>query len=110
MYWPTILSVFGYMAAISTIDIGGTGSMHSIGAVYFFICLYFVVANYTVISIHMRNWDTRFMTKCSLIQKLIVATYLSIIWVYCVIGLILSALSNDETNLQGPGDVYVVII
>jgi hypothetical protein len=92
MYWPTLLSVFGYMAAISTIDIGGTGNLHTFGAVYFFICLYFVVVNFTIISIKMRHWDVRFMTKWSLIQKIIVATYLSIIWTYCLIGLILTAI------------------
>lgn len=88
MYWPTILSVLGYMAAISTIDIGGTGIMHSVGAVYFFICLYFLVVNLTIISRSMRLWDTRFMTRSSLLQKIIVATYLSIVWVYCIYGLI----------------------
>ena len=66
MYWPTVLSVIGYMAAIGTIDIGGTGDLHSIGAVYFFICLYFLVVNLTVISKYMRRWDSRFMTPGSL--------------------------------------------
>lgn len=88
MYWPTLLSVIGYMAAISTIDIGGTGTIHGAGAVYFFICLYFLVVNVTIISRNMRRWDSRFMSKCSLLQKIVVATYLSIVWVYCIVGLI----------------------
>lgn len=88
MYWPTVLSVIGYMAAISTIDIGGTGTVHAVGAVYFFICLYFLVVNLTIISRKMRRWDCRFMTKGSLSQKIIVAGYLSIVWIYCIVGLI----------------------
>jgi hypothetical protein len=68
--------------------------LHTLGAVYFFICLYFVVVNFTIISYRMRHWDVRFMTKRSLIYKIIVATYLSIIWTYCLIGLILSAVSG----------------
>lgn len=88
MYWPTILSVLGYMAAIGTIDTGGTGSLHSIGAVYFFICLYFLVVNLTVISVKMYRWDTRIMTRKSLIKKIIVASYLTIVWLYCIYGLI----------------------
>lgn len=88
MYWPTVLSVIGYMAAIGTIDIGGTGAIHTTGAVYFFICLYFLVVNLTVISRTMRRWDTRFMTPWSLVQKIVVAGYLSIIWIYCLVGLV----------------------
>jgi hypothetical protein len=83
------------MAAIGTIDIGGTGKIHGIGAVYFFICLYFLVVNLTIISRHMRIWDSKFMTKSSLLQKIIVATYLSIIWVYCLVGLIYTAIFPD---------------
>jgi len=89
MYWPTILSVIGYMAAIGTIDIGGTGTIHGAGAVYFFICLYFLVVNMTIISRTMRRWDTRFMSARSLIQKIVVAGYLSIIWIYCLVGLVI---------------------
>lgn len=89
MYWPTILSVLGYLAAICTIDIGGTGNLHSIGAVYFFICLYFLVVNLTIISKTMRRWDSKFMTIWSLTQKILVAGYLSIIWIYCLVGLVL---------------------
>lgn len=88
MYWPTILSVIGYLAAIGTIDIGGTGNLHSIGAVYFFICLYFVVLNLTIVSRSMRMWDCRFMSKTSLTLKIIVAGYLTVIFVYCLAGLI----------------------
>mgnify|MGYP001304185528 CR=1 FL=1 len=80
MYWPTILSVLGYMAAIGTIDIGGTGDIHTKGA---------------IISTHMRHWDARFMSKCSILQKIVVATYLSIIWVYCLVGLIMAAIYPD---------------
>jgi hypothetical protein len=43
MYWPTLLSSLGYMAAIATIDIGGTGWLHGLGAGYFFSFLYLLV-------------------------------------------------------------------
>lgn len=108
MYWPSILSVIGYEAAICTIDIGGTGSIHGPGAVYFFICLYFLVVNLTIVSYQMRRWDARFMTKSSLVQKIVVATYLSIIWTYCLLGLIFDSVTGGNEN--GKGDKYVVIV
>lgn len=105
MYWPSVLSVIGYLAAIGTIDTGGTGNIHTIGAVYFFICLYFMVTNFTIISIKMHRWDARSMTRSSVIKKVVVAGYLSIVWIYCLIGLISEAVgpSNDD-------DIYIVIV
>lgn len=107
MFWPTILSVLGYLAAIGTIDIGGTGNIHTIGAVYFFICLYFLVVNLTIIAKNIRRWDTRFMSRWSLIQKIIVAGYLSGVWIYCIIGLIKEAIIPPKHNGD---DIYIVIV
>lgn len=103
MYWPTVLSVFGYMAAISTIDTAGTGDLHSIGAVYFFIMLYFMVVNMTIISYKMRNWDTTTFTRGSVNSKIVVAGYLSIVWIYCIYGLLTEAKANGD-------DQYIVIV
>ena len=105
MYWPTMISVVGYLAAIGTIDTGGTGTVHTVGAVYFFIMLYFMVVNFTIIARKMRNWNTKFMSRFSLVAKVVVAGYLSIVWIYCIIGLISEAVSpaNDD-------DKYIVIV
>lgn len=88
MYWPTILSVIGYLMAIATIDSGGTGTYHAIGAAYFFICLYFLVLNFTLISHKLHSWDTRFMTPLSLYTKTAVLAYLTLVYLYCFIGLV----------------------
>jgi hypothetical protein len=95
------------MAAIATIDIGGTGSLHGVGAVYFFICQLFLVVNITIVSRSMRRWDTRFMTKMSLLQKMAVAGYLCLNFGYCIVGLILEAVYSDKAN---DDDIYIVII
>lgn len=107
MYWPTMVSIMGYMAAIGTIDTGGTGDLHTYGAVYFFLCLYFLVVNLTIISVRMRRWDSRFMSLGSLNKKVIVALYLSIVWFYCLYGLI-----NEGMNgFKDIGDdKYIVIV
>lgn len=107
MYWPTILGVIGYLIAIGTIDGAGTGDAHTIGAVYFFVMMYFAIANITVVCHKIRQWDTKTMTYCSLFQKVLVASYLSIIWVYCLVGLISQALSGSPTN---DDDKYIVIV
>lgn len=89
MYWPSIISVFGYLIAMATVDGKGTGSAHSIGAVFFFIILYVMVVNITFLCINMRNWDSSFMTKRSLFLKKIVNTYFNLMWGYMVITAIL---------------------
>ena len=105
MYWPCILSIFGYLAAIGTIDTGGTGTIHTVGAVYFFIMLYFMVVNFTLIARKMRNWDTRIMSRCSLNAKIVVATFLSLVWIYCLVGLVLEAIPTANGD-----DIYIVIV
>ena len=89
MYWPTILSVIGYELVMGTIDGGGTGNVHTIGAVYFFIMLYLMVMNVTIVCSKMREWDSSFMSYSSLLQKKIVNGYLTIVWIYCLIGALL---------------------
>ncbi len=88
MYWPTMLAVLGYMAAIATIDTGGTGLLHEVGAIYFFACLYFLMANLTVVSREMRAWDTRSFTKCSILAKMLVTLYFNSVVFYCFYRLV----------------------
>jgi hypothetical protein len=88
MFWPTIFSSAGYMAAIATIDAGGTGILHAVGAIYFFICLQFLVVNLTIVSRNMRNWDPSFMKKSSLMYKIIIAVYINLVYLYCLIMII----------------------
>ena len=89
MYWPTMLSVAGYIAAIATIDTAGTGITHEVGAIYFFMCLYFLMINLTIVARSMRRWDTKFMSKSSLALKIIVANYCNCVWIYCFVVLAL---------------------
>jgi hypothetical protein len=104
MFWPTIFSSAGYMAAISTIDAGGTGGLHAVGAGYFFICLYFLVVNLTIVSRNMRRWDVSFMNKCSLSCKIVVAGYLHLVYLYCLVMMIWNG------NQPNYSDIYGVII
>lgn len=101
MYWPTMFSVCGYLAAIATIDSGGTGTFHALGAAYFFICLYFLVVNFTIISYKMREWDTRVMSAPSLTSKIVVLGYLTCVYIYCAIGLIFYPETNHSDNKYG---------
>ena len=88
MYWPTMLSILGYMTAIGTIDGGGTGTAHTVGAVYFFILLYFNVVNISVVCYKIYQWDARSFSRSSIYKKSLLSIYLTIVWFYCLFGLI----------------------
>lgn len=103
MYWPGQLSIVGYLMAIGTIDNGGTGDLHTAGAVFFFIVLFLIVVLLSLATHKMRQWDTSFMNRTSYLIKMILAGYLLGVWIYCVIGLIFEAFSNDD-------DMYIVIV
>lgn len=49
IYTPAQLSIIGYLTAIGTIDNGGTGDAHTIGAVFFFIVLFLAVIGQTYV-------------------------------------------------------------
>ena len=103
MYWPAQLSIVGYLMAIGTIDNGGTGDFHTTGAVFFFIILFLIVVLLSLATYKMRQWDTSFMNRRSYLIKMMLAVYLLIVWIYCLIGLIFEAFSNDD-------DMYIVIV
>ena len=64
-----------------------------------------MVVNFTIIARKMRNWNTQSMSRLSLVAKVVVAGYLSIVWVYCLIGLISEAVGHANDD-----DKYIVIV
>lgn len=98
MYWPTILSVIGYLGAIATIDTEGTGLIHAIGAGYFFMLLYFMVVNFTIVSYRMKQWDTRTISRASLAAKMVVMIYLHCVYIYCLVGLANQVWPSHDKN------------
>lgn len=81
--------MIGYLTAIGTIDNGGTGDAHTIGAVIFFIVLFIMIVLLTHLTIKMRQWDSSFISRKSYFMKLGLCGYLLLVWVYCLIGLVL---------------------
>ena len=63
MYYISQSSILGFMAAIGTIDAAGYPNLHSIGAVYFFIILFFMALVITLVLRDMRQWDTSVMSR-----------------------------------------------
>lgn len=105
MYWPTMVSIVGYMTAIGTIDGDGTGLAHSVGAVYFFVVLYFNVVNLTIVCHKIYKWDSSSFSRSSISRKVVVSSYLSFIWLYCLVGLLMEPFGAPNSD-----DKYIVIV
>lgn len=97
------ISVFGFFAAIGTIDGAGYPNIHSIGAVSFFIILFVLALNITLLVRDIYKWDPSAINYNSVLQKTILIIILSLIVAYCVVGLLTEAVQNDD-------DIYVVIM
>ena len=80
--------MLSYGITIGTIDGKGTGKLHGINAVIFFIVWLVTVVNVTVYMNKLRSWDCSVMSRCSLIMKNILAIYISGIWGWCIWGMI----------------------
>ena len=96
-------SMLSYGITIGTIDGKGTGKLHGINAVIFFIVWLVTVVNVTVYMNKLRSWDCSVMSRCSLIMKNILAIYISGIWGWCIWGMI----NGKDGNKS---DIYVVIL
>ena len=105
MYWPTIIGVWGILIAMATIDIGGYGNAHIVGAIYYFVILYMMVVNFTVIAVKMYRWDTRSISLTGLYFKVAISVYLTCVWFYCLYGVL-----TEQPTLTHEDDQYVVIL
>jgi predicted neutral ceramidase superfamily lipid hydrolase len=79
------VSVFGFLAAIGTIDGDGYPIIHDIGAVFFFIILFLLSMIITLVVRDMHFWDPSAITRGSFLSKTLFAVYLIIMVIYCVI-------------------------
>jgi hypothetical protein len=105
LYYPSLLSVWGYMAAMATIDGGWYPDLHTEGAVFFFVFLFLIVISQTLVLRDMHKWDSTVLTPSSYVMKSILMIYVAMIWIYCLYGVI--------THPDGFGDdenVYIVIL
>lgn len=81
-------SIACYGVTIGTIDGAGTGNLHGPCAVIFFVIWMATILNMTVYLYKLRNWDTSVLSGTSMTLKIVLAIYISLIWSYCIYGLI----------------------
>jgi hypothetical protein len=106
LYYTTQFSILLYGITIGTIDSRGTGPLHSPCAVAFFLILIIAIIRVTLFLTELRAYDTSVIAEWSLRVKQVLALYLLLLWIYCIIMLI--SVSSEE--LEGKGDKYVVIV
>jgi hypothetical protein len=79
------VSTLGFLAAIGTIDGDGYPVIHDIGAVFFFIILFFLATIITLVVRDIHSWDSTAVTRTSYLSKTLFAGYLIGLVVYCVV-------------------------
>lgn len=97
-------SIIGFYCAIGTIDGAGYPNIHSIGAVFFFIVLFLISFVSTLVLREMHKWDCTVLSRESMVIKSLLALYLILLVVYCVVGVVL------ESGEENDDDKYLVII
>jgi len=83
-----------YSITIGTIDSKGIGKLHGPCAVIFFAVWMIVIVKMTLFIHHLRQWDTTVISPKSMLLKNLLAIYISIIWVYCIIYMIKTSDQN----------------
>lgn len=77
------------MIAMGTIDGGWYPDLHTISAVFFFLILFIIVMTKTLVIWDMYQWDTSFISKKSVVIKVILGGYTALVWIYTAINLVL---------------------
>ena len=83
-----LISVFGFYCAIGTIDGAGYPSIHSIGAVSFFIVLFVTAGAITLVMKDMHDWNSTSFNRTSIWVKIIIVGYILGVALYCAFGAI----------------------
>ena len=85
-YYLMLFANLCYCTAVLTIDGLGNGPLHTPSAVFFFIILEVFIVYATFFMIRLRKWDTSVMSKRSLNIKIVLAIYITAVWIYCLYG------------------------
>jgi hypothetical protein len=105
MYPLSQFSILCFSVTIGTIDSKSTGKLHGPCAVIFFVILYSLTVRMTLMMKRMRHWSADFITLESWWFKKITCLYLTGVWIYAAVGLIL-----ENTAGQNKDDRFVDVL
>jgi hypothetical protein len=73
-----------YCITVETIDGKGNGPLHTPSAVIFFLTFEITIIDSTLYLYRLRQWNTTVISKSSMNLKLVLAVYVSAVWLYCL--------------------------
>lgn len=88
--------ILPYAITIGTIDGAGTGDIHGVCAVIFFIGLFGLTVYMTCLLRNMRNWDPTIMTCESWFLKRLTCYWVITVAIYCLVELALDGSKGDD--------------
>ena len=80
-------SIICYGVTIGTIDGLGIGNLHGPCAIIFFIIWLVTIVSMTIYLTKMRKWDVSVISRASLTIKQILAAYIALVWIWCLINI-----------------------
>lgn len=106
LYPISQISLIFYAITIATIDSTGTGLLHTVSAVIFFIVFFVMVIVLTLYLGDLRSYDTTVMGSTSWLFKKITCVYLVLVWVFCLIGILYQFFVLDDFT----SETYIIIV
>lgn len=105
LYYATMLAMFFYCIAVETIDGLSNGPLHTPSAVIFFLTFEIAIIYITLYLYRLKQWDSSVISQGSLLVKICLGVYVTIVWVYCLYR---SMGGEDKLGL-GKTDYTVVV-
>lgn len=84
LYYAVMVAMLFYCIAVETIDGLSNGPLHTPSAVIFFLTFEIAIVYLTLYLYRFRQWDSTIISQRSMNVKIALATYITIVWVYCL--------------------------
>jgi hypothetical protein len=84
LYYATMVAMLFYCIAVETIDGKDNGPLHTPSAVIFFLTFEIAIVDLTLYLYRLREWNTSVISGRSMLFKIILAIYITVVWVYCL--------------------------
>lgn len=108
MYYGVMVAMVCYCIAVQTIDGKSNGPLHTPSAGIFFIIFQLSIVHTTYFLYQFKQYDSRIISQWSLIFKMILTAYITLVWVFCLYK-ILSTGQDIENIMVGKTDFTVVL-
>lgn len=108
IYYAVMVALVFYCIAVETIDGKSNGPLHTPSAGIFFIVFQIAIVYITLYLYRLRQWDSRVISQSSMLLKIALAVYISLIWSYCLYHILTKQQNSTDFTVVLEWNAYLI--